>query len=302
MRQRSTRTRLMCLPMLVECVAFRNAVVLLIASLFLLGSYDCSMMSADACDLMGFSFNKKIDAHDLLAQFRELSKRNRDGWGVGFYTDASSTVVKEPIPVGTSSLAETLVGKHLVKTKLLMLHLRAASIGEPSYRNTHPWVRELDGTEYTLAHVGGADKRLWKEVELGRFKPIGENCAEYMFCHIVGEIETRGITTWDREAFEWYHRVLKAVNEVQTTSHLLSDGTYLFAYSSSRGTWLSYVQREMPSVEGDEPALGVVIARNGHNLAKPGEKWTKIEPGHLVVFKDGEVVYSSDVKQQVEQK
>jgi glutamine amidotransferase len=249
---------------------------------------------------MGYSFNKEVNAHELMARFRELSKRNRDGWGIGFYTDASPTVFKEPIPIGQSALAETLIANRLTKSKLFILHLRAASIGEPSQRNTHPWVRELNGTEYTMAHVGGADKRLWKKVELGRFKPVGENCAEYMFCHIVGEIEKRGVVTWDREAFDWYHQVLKAVNEVQTTSHLVSDGTHLFAYSSQRGTWLSYARREMPAAaeSAAEPAVGVVVARNGHNLAEPGEEWTKIEPGHLVVFKDGNVVYSSEATRQ----
>ena len=259
--------------------------------------------AASACDLMGFSFNKEVEAHELFGRFRELSPRNRDGWGVGFYTDASPTVFKEPIPVAESRLAEALIANRMIRSKVFILHLRAASIGKPSQRNTHPWVREVGGTEYTLAHVGGADKRLWQKVELGRFKPVGENCAEYLFCHIVGEIEKQGITAWDREAFDRLHRIVQAVNEVQTTSHLLSDGTHLFAYSSKRGTWLSYAQRTMPpagAASDAEPAAGFVVARNGQNLAEPGEQWTKIPPGHLVVFKEGKVVYRSEASKETQ--
>ena len=300
MIQRTIRTRFAPPPTSMEHVRAHTPVRLVARAVLLAAVCFAGARSGDACDLMGYSFNKEVNAHELMARFRELSKRNRDGWGIGFYTDASPTVFKEPIPIGQSALAETLIANRLTKSKLFILHLRAASIGEPSQRNTHPWVRELNGTEYTMAHVGGADKRLWQKVELARFKPLGENCAEYMFCHIVGEIEKRGIATWDREAFDWYHQVLKAVNDVQTTSHLVSDGTHLFAYSSQRGTWLSYAKREMPAAaDGDaEPAVGVVIARNGHNLAEPGEEWTKIEPGHLVVFKDGNVVYSSEATRQ----
>ncbi len=259
--------------------------------------------AASACDLMGYSFNREVEAHELFDRFRALSPRNRDGWGVGFYTDASPTVFKEPTPVAESRLAEALIANRMIRSKVFILHLRAASIGKPSQRNTHPWVREVDGTEYTLAHVGGADKRLWQKVELGRFKPVGENCAEYMFCHIVDEIEKQGMTAWDRAAFDRLHQVVQAVNDVQTTSHLLSDGTHLFAYSSKRGTWLSYVQRAVPpagAATDAEPAAGFVVARNGHNLAEPAEQWTKIPPGHLVVFKEGEVVYRSDASEETE--
>ena len=52
-------------------------------------------------------------------------------------------------------------------------------------------------------------------------------------------------------------------------------------------------EEESKEKTAEKSATGVVIARNGHNLAKPGEKWVKIRPGHLVVFKEGKVVYAS---------
>ena len=260
-----------------------------------------SASQAAACDMMGASFNKQVDFGGMLAKFRELSGRNQDGWGVAFYGDPSVTIFKEPIPVGKSKLAESLIDSGAVKSKILITHLRDASIGRPSPRNTHPWTRELNGKAYALAHVGGADKRLWKTATLGRFQPVGENCAEYLFCHILGRIDEFEIAGRDEAAFARLHAVLSKVNDVQTTSHLLSDGTYLFAYSSKRGTWLSYVDRKMPAAvdnegkegEIEETATGFVIARNGHNLAEPGEKWTKIRPGQLAVFKDGKLIYAS---------
>jgi len=302
MTRQTPRFDTISMPARPEIRRKRAATIVLVVAL-VGGAIGLAAGGASACDLMGFSFNKEVEAHELFDRFRELSARNRDGWGVGFYTDASPTVFKEPIPVAESRLAEALIANRLIRSKIFILHLRAASIGKPSQRNTHPWVREVDGTEYTLAHVGGADKRLWQAVELGRFKPVGENCAEYMFCHMVAEIEKQGVTAWDRDAFDGLHRVVQAVNEAQTTSHLLSDGTHLFAYSSTRTSWLAYARREMPpagSESGAEPAVGFVVARNGHNLTEPGEPWTKIPPGHLVVFKEGAVVYRSDASEKTE--
>jgi glutamine amidotransferase len=205
-------------------------------------------------------------------------------------------------------LAEFLIANKLLTCKILIGHLRAASIGRPAPRNTHPWTRELGGKEYVLAHVGAADKHLWQTVKLGRFQPVGENCAEYILCHLLAKIEEHrtatGMETWNSESFARLHQVVAAVNEVQTTSHLLSDGTYLFAYSSKTGTSLSYVKREMASSQvghargrmPPEPARGVIVARNGHNLGELGGQWTRIQPGQLVVFRDGKPVYASDVE------
>jgi len=275
-----------------------------IRGILICGFYLLFLSHASACDMMGVSFNKEVDLSDLFSRYRTISeKKDPDGWGVAFYGDASATVFKEPIRAAESALAEFLITNKSLKSKILIAHLRAASIGRPSPRNTHPWTRELGGKEYALAHVGGADKRLWQTVKLGRFKPFGENCAEFLFCHILAKIEEYRIETWNEESFAQLHQVLAAVNDVQTTSHLLSDGTHLFAYSSKKGSWLSYAKREMaPTKAGPahettkpEPAVGVVVARNGHNLADPGEQWTKIEPGQLVVFKDGQLVYASKV-------
>jgi predicted glutamine amidotransferase len=255
---------------------------------------------ASACDMMGICFDREVRSDPLFKQFRRISeKRDFDGWGVAFYTDRSVTTFKEAIPAAKSELAQCLIDRRLLKSKILIAHLRAASVGKPSHRNTHPWTRELGGVEYAMAHVGGADKRLWPYVKFGRFQPSGENCAEYMFCHILAAIDRRGVNSWDAKVFAWLHQTIARLNEVQTTSLLLSDGTHLFAYSSTRTSWLSYVQRRMPAAgrdgEGDGPdtAVGVIVARDGHNLAEPGEHWTQIPCGQLAVFKDGRLIYQS---------
>ncbi len=250
---------------------------------------------AHACDLMGISFDREVQSAAPFEKFRTISeKRDLDGWGVAFYTDDSVTIFKQPIPAAKSKLAQCLIDARLLRSKVFIAHLRAASVGKPSHRNTHPWKRELNGVEYALAHVGGADKRIWSYATFGRFRPIGENCAEYLFCHVLSAIDRRGVTSWDREAFVWLHKTLAALNEVQTTSHLMSDGTHLFAYSSTRTSWLAYVQRKLPAAGRDgQAATGIIVARNGHNLAKPGETWTKIPRGHLAVFKEGRLIFLS---------
>lgn len=57
--------------------------------------------SAAACDLMGYSFNREVKAHELFDRFRELSPRNRDGWGeprMKRSDDAGRTWTDVPVP------------------------------------------------------------------------------------------------------------------------------------------------------------------------------------------------------------
>ena len=135
---------------------------------------------ASACDMMGVSFNKEVDLNNLFSRFRTISeKKDPDGWGVAFYGDASATVFKEPIRAAESDLAEFLITNRSPEIEDTD---RASPRGQyrPAIASQYaPWTRELGGKEYALAHVGGADKRLWQTVKLGRFKPFGENCAEF---------------------------------------------------------------------------------------------------------------------------
>ena len=257
------------------------------------------------CELLALSFNTSVNFKLSIKAFRRRGERNPDGWGITPYPDRAALVIKEPASSAESELLEFLAGYGGLRSKILIAHVRWASAGSVAYRNTHPFLRELNGREYVFAHNGTLHG--FRRLELGRFRPVGETDSEYIFCYLLAEMERRGVDRWRREDFEWLHGKLGELDGLGTLNCLLSDGEYLFAYHDAGGyNGLHYVWRAAPFPRvrlADED-----FEVNLQELKEPGERgyviatrpltdeeWLSFTPGELIAFKNGMIVYRSSM-------
>ncbi len=255
------------------------------------------------CELLSMSFNLPVRPNVSFRGFRHRGKSNPHGWGIAFYPDESAQIIKEPIQAGKSPLSEFLQAYQEVKSKVFIAHVRYTSIGEKSHKNTHPFCRELNGKEYVFAHNGTL--RNYKNLKLERFKPIGETDSEHAFCYLLGCIEERGITEWKNENFEWLAGKLKEINEYGSFNCIFSDGNLLFCYHDENGyNGLCFIHRKPPYGEiclVDEDwqvnlAEEKSLTQTGYIIATrrlTDEPWEPFKCGELIVFKDGEMIYSN---------
>ena len=99
--------------------------------------------------------NKPVSISFTWRGFISGGSRHRDGWGVAFYPDGvSACLIKEPRPSTSSLMARFLKSADLIRSKIVISHVRTASKGSVTYCNTHPFVRELFGREWVFAHNG----------------------------------------------------------------------------------------------------------------------------------------------------
>lgn len=110
------------------------------------------------CRLYGFLANEptKVDCslvfaqNALLLQSRvdETGRDHADGWGIGTYSEGAPKVFKSPVAAfndqAFSSTAEA------VYSKAVIAHIRKATVGVPSEKNTHPFMFG----NYVFAHNG----------------------------------------------------------------------------------------------------------------------------------------------------
>lgn len=255
------------------------------------------------CELLGMSFNLPVRPSISFRGFRNRGQSNPHGWGIAFYPDESAQVVKEPVKAGKSPLSKFLQDYQEVKSKIFIAHVRYTSVGSKSHKNTHPFYRELNGKEYVFAHNGTL--RSYKNLELGRFKPIGETDSEHAFCHLLSCIEKRNIINWEEEDFDWVVEKLKEINEYGNFNCIFSDGELLFCYYDKNGyNGLCFVQRKPPygeiqlldedwrinlAEEKQPEQTGYIIATK----RLTDEPWKNIKFGELIVFKDGKIIYSN---------
>jgi glutamine amidotransferase len=240
-----------------------------------------------------------LDAPDSLAA---QSHRNPDGAGIGtFDSDGRPVVDKQPMAAWDD--ADFAAGARELRSRTFVAHVRYASAGAHTLRNTHPF--EQDGRLF--AHNGGfegldaLDERL---TALGvRDLVHGETDSERMFALITAEIRDHGDDVADgvSAAVNWIADSVPvfALNFVLTTPNDL----WAFRYPATHE--LHVLELDAGEAEAFERRTDRIHAQSdelaGHACVtiasevmddNPG--WRAIEPGSLVHV-DGELQVTTTV-------
>ncbi len=255
------------------------------------------------CELLGISFKEKVFLDVSFKAFMTHGKRNPDGWGIGFY-DEDAIVLKEPVNSNESRLNSFLLKNKMLYSKIFIAHIRMASKGSVSYKNTHPFLRHFGGKPFIFAHNGTVEELSFFPFD-DCFSPIGDTDSERIFAIILTHLKRKGIREFNELAFTSLHELLKEINEGGNLNLLFSDGKYLFAYFDKNGyNGLFYTQRKAPFSEIYLEDLDIKV--NLRATKKPDDKgfiistnpltdeiWIPFEPEEMIVFSDGEIVYDS---------
>jgi predicted glutamine amidotransferase len=269
------------------------------------------------CELLGLSLRSEDTPRISFRTFRGragregAASRNSDGWGVAWYPDGkAAAIIKEEIPANVSALA-AFVGRYdRFRSRTFIAHVRRASRGEVTYRNSHPFGREWNGREYTFAHNGtlhGGEK-----LALGPFQPIGDTDSERLFCHLLAIIQTIGEFAAGTCAHLW--DALLTVNQLSSKGRrskinlLMTDGDTLIAYRDmfSKGGLYRLERPEHYSAEaaaledgdyriefhtekGHRQHAAIIATERLTNEAG----WVKLEAGELCAFRGGRLIFSS---------
>jgi transglutaminase-like putative cysteine protease/predicted glutamine amidotransferase len=233
-----------------------------------------------------------------------------DGWGLGYYPagEPSASVLKEPAPSRGSIRGELVKAWEHLESSLFVLHVRTATWGPNTDANTQPFVRAWGGREWMIGHAGSLVSRLDEDPE-HRFEPIGATDTERVFCALLGRIAARGwrsIADADPHAV---HEWLLELNTRGTLDLVLCDGSSLLVYGDRMTPGL-HVSALLPPYaglslgdddvridltrRGSKPRKGYVVSSEplvGEDLAATATlSWRRLEPGELVVLRQGAVV------------
>jgi predicted glutamine amidotransferase len=143
-------------------------------------------MSSRVPATLGFSLER-------LARRGGADGPHRDGWGLAFYEGPDCLLLREPRPASESPLMQFMERQGL-RTRMALSHVRLATFGDRSLRNTQPFARELGGRMHVFAHNGDLPALLDEPFPAGvRFRPVGNSDSESAFCGLL----TRLAPLWD---------------------------------------------------------------------------------------------------------
>jgi predicted glutamine amidotransferase len=254
------------------------------------------------CQLLGMNCNTPTDICFSFTGFKArggLTDVHQDGWGIAFFEGKGVRLFLDPLPSAHSPIAE-LVRNYPIKSQNVIAHIRKATQGEVSLENTHPFMRELWGEYWIFAHNGNL-----LEVELPlstAFYPVGKTDSEKIFCWILQKMKDSfgDKKPPSKEIFKLIQKLSCEIGKKGEFNFLLSNGDVLFAHSSTN---LSYIIRQAPFLTAKLKDEDIAVDFNSVTTANDrvaviattpltqNENWTLVEPGNLLMFSNGEMIF-----------
>ena len=171
------------------------------------------------------------------AQHGGVTHSNKSGWGIAYYYDNDALLIKEPEPAADSPWIR-FISEQQLQSDCVIAHVRLATIGTPSHRNTHPFKRELGGHAHIFAH-NGTLKALHDEVDKAALRdlPIGETDSELAFCVLLQRMRELYQDTDSPELaarVDCFTGFCHDMAKLGSANFLYSDGEYLYAHGHRR--------------------------------------------------------------------
>jgi predicted glutamine amidotransferase len=253
------------------------------------------------CELLGMSANVPTD---ICFSFSGLLKRggvtgpHKDGWGIAFYEGKACRSFKDPHASAASKIAQLIEG-YPIKSKVVISHIRKATVGKVNLSNTQPYSRELWGTNWTFAHNG--DLKNIKKKRLGFYLPIGTTDSEHAFCWIMDQIRKKYPKRPKSAAAlqKYIHSLFGKLNTMGIANFLLSDSKFIFAYCSTKLCWITrkapfgkakLIDRDITVDFKKETGPGDIVTIIATQPLTKNETWNALASKEFITFANGRVV------------
>jgi glutamine amidotransferase len=262
------------------------------------------------CELLGLSSDVPATVNLSLMRLAEHGGHtgpHRDGWGVAYYEGPDLRLIKEAVAAADSDWVR-FVRDHDLRSPIVVAHVRRATMGERSYRNTQPFARELAGRMHVFAHNGWLAS-IFKAPDFRpmRFVPVGESDSERAFCALLD----RMAELWRPDETPSVEARLAIVSAFAETlrrlgpaNFLYSDGDTLFGHGHRRlqsatsrvePPGLVWLQRRCRIGEVAFTASGVSIEGAQQTVVLlasvplTDEPWHSFEEGEVIAIRGGEI-------------
>jgi glutamine amidotransferase len=194
------------------------------------------------CELLAMSANVPTD---ICFSFSGLMQRggntgpHKDGWGITFYEGKGCRSFKDPQPSAHSPIAD-LVTKYPMKSESVVCHIRQANSGGVCLENTHPFIRQMWGKNWTYAHNGQLND-FQKALPIKWHLPIGTTDSEHAFCWILDQLHFKFAEQEPSSVvlFEFIATLTSQIDSLGVANIIISDGECLFAYCSNNLHWIT---------------------------------------------------------------
>jgi len=261
------------------------------------------------CELLAMSARFPTTIHLSLGELARHGGEtgpHRDGWGVGFIQDGDASVIREPAAASESQWVPFL-RTHDLRSAIVLAHIRRATHGAPSLRNTQPFARELGGRVHLFVHNGMLPEvHAHERFATKRFRSVGDTDSEHACCALLDRLAPlleHGVPSLDERlaVFADFARDARALGPA---NFIYTDGDAVFAHGHRRkgasGEILPpglHVLCRHCAAESDGASLaGISIPHDAEqevallaSVPLSDERWEPLAEGEIVVLREGQI-------------
>ncbi|MFT7685694.1 MAG: putative glutamine amidotransferase [Candidatus Azotimanducaceae bacterium] len=264
------------------------------------------------CELFAMSSREAANASFSLEEFSKhggLTDHHKDGWGVVYYRDNDTQIIREPKPAFNSAQLQ-FVKNHKVESNKVISHIRKATLGEVALRNTQPFSRELMGQMHTFVHNGMCPDII-NEASLSAspYHPLGSTDSEYAFCVFMNSManlykEKNGIPKLNDKMI-LVSEFANHIRPMGPANFIYSDSEHIFCHGDRRKhpdgmrpPGLNFISRSCKTNPKSVHTAGLSIVTEATSqdivlvasVPLTNEDWQTFKHGEILVLKEGKIV------------
>ncbi len=229
------------------------------------------------CMLFGLSSKRIFDLKRPLKEFFAQGVNHPDGWGLCLYNDKNT---KPEVWKGMSSAHKSITLKKLIDSYLsgrtAIAHIRKKTYGEVSLSNCHPFILNVAGSDWVLAHNGSVRVPALR----GPFYPQGETDSEKILCRIANDLHKANASTED-QIIKSIDGSIRSLAKCGKLNLLITNGKLMIVHTNCRNT-LYYA---------NHPADNHTVAFCTDCFLIPGLYWRNVPMNTVLAFKEGKLIY-----------
>ena len=229
------------------------------------------------CELFGFSSAAERDLTAPLKEFFDHSIDHPNGWGIAELSGSRPEIVTEPVAAFRSRTLPGILCRG-VRSRLLLAHIRRATIGSVSPENCHPFTgSDSSGRQWTLIHNG----TIFNGLELMKYKKLQQGSTDservlLYFLDLINEAaEKKGAALTAAERFSVLEEAVASIAYRNKLNLIIYDSELLYAHVNMKNTL--YYSRQGGTLISTVPLDSNI--------------WQPLPLTALFAFRDGETVF-----------
>ncbi len=246
------------------------------------------------CELFALSARRQYSAPKSLPVFALQSRKNMDGWGIGYYRNSKAFIEKSAkqvyVPGNLHDSFQRLA--RVVRSNIIISHVRFRTSGPIDECHAHPFAMHFLNYDWIFAHNGKAPSIESYETKNGMLRDLKSDSArafEFLRDHILEFYESSKKIPALFDALEW--STAKMLEEYPGKyNYFLTNGRVLFAFTNHRQFMVLTGSREL------EGALLITTVEKG--LSK--ENWRRLarstnSRGLLVAISSTDIIFQKPI-------